>query len=204
MGSGADRDTKATCSCKVGTLVETVDLEELDEKLERLWQEEGVSVRRLARYVGERVLEQTLEDAGAEFTVAELDTIYDLVRGIDVSDAASIEKRRQLEREGVDVDALDDRFVSHQTVYRHLTGCLGIEYERDPVDAASTLEQIRAVQHRTATVAADRVERLAANAVLDHADYQVIVDVSATCEHCGSYYELGELVSGGGCGCNLS
>lgn len=198
--AGAD---SPDCQCKVGTLIQTFGFEDLDETLERSWRDEGVSVRRLARDVNERVLERTLEDAGVEFLGAELGTTYDLIEGDEVSDADRIEKRRQLSRRGVDVDALADRFVSHQTIYRHLTDCLDLEYEQPSVDAESALDRIRAVQHRTATVAGDRVERLAANGSLDHDEYQIIVDVTATCGHCGNYYELGELFSKGGCGCTV-
>lgn len=203
MDPGPSGAHSSDCNCKVGTLIQTYGFDDLDETLERSWREEGVSVRQLARDVNERVLGRTLEDAGIEFIGAELETTYDLLEGSTVSDAARIEKRRQLGREGVDVEELEDQFVSHQTVYRHLTACLGLEYERTPADTDTALDQIRAVQHRTVTVADDRVDRLAANGGLDHDDYQVIVDVTLTCEHCGNYYELGELFSKGGCGCEV-
>ncbi|MGM0399239.1 MAG: rod-determining factor RdfA [Halobacteriota archaeon] len=201
MSPGPAGAKSPDCHCKVGTLIQTFGFDDLDETLERSWRDGGASVRQLTRDVNERVLARTLDDAGVEFLGAELETTYDLLQGDDVSDAARIEKRRQLGREGVDVERLQTQFVSHQTVYRHLTDCLGLEFERTPVDADTALDQVRAVQHRTAAVAGDRVERLAANDGLDHGDYQIIVDVTATCEHCGTYYELGELFSKGGCGC---
>lgn len=203
MGTGPTGVHSSDCHCKVGTLIEAFDLDGLDDDLERSWQDDGVSVRRLARTVNHRVLARTLQDAGVDVVDAELETTYDILRGREGSDASRIEKRRQLGRNGVDVEQLENQFVSHQTVYRHLTDCLGLEYERSPVDADSALDQIRAVQHRTASVAEDRVERLAANGGLDHDDYQVIVDVTATCDHCGAYYELGDLFSTGGCGCQV-
>ncbi|UWG47990.1 Uncharacterized protein HSRCO_1711 [Halanaeroarchaeum sp. HSR-CO] len=201
MNPGPADEKSADCHCKVGTLIQTFGFDDLDDTLERSWRDEGVSVRQLPRDVNERVLARTLDDADVEFLRPELETTYDLLVGDDVSDAARIEKRRHLSKAGVDVERLQNQFVSHQTVYRHLTDCLGLEFERAPIDADTALDQVRAVQHRTAAVAGDRVERLAGNDGLDHGDYQIIVDVTATCEHCGTYYELGELFSKGGCGC---
>lgn len=201
MAPGAASEGSVICDCKVGRLVESFDLPELNDELERMWTDEDVSVRTLARTANKRAVERTLEEANTDVLRAEIDTIYDQIQGTDVSEATMIEKRRQLERDGVDVETLSKHFVSHQTMYRHLTGCLELAYEKVEMDGKSALEQIRSLQHRTASVTEERVERLANNDVLDHDDYQVIVDVTATCDYCGTYYELDDFFSQGGCGC---
>lgn len=195
-------DDEPGCQCKVGSLADSFELTTLDDELTRGWLEEGESVRALTRRVNVHVLEHVLQAAGVDALEAELDTIYELLQGDDVSDAAHIEKRRQLSRDGVDVDTLETRFVSHQTVYRHLTECLDLEYDHDTTNSVGpALEQIRSVQHRTASVASDRIGRLDTSGHLDHDDYRVRVEVTVTCKRCGSFYELGELLERGGCDC---
>lgn len=191
------------CDCKVGESLAAYDLEPLSADLRRRWGgADGESVRDLAQFVNERILERALDGAGVDYLDAETATIYRLVTGDGVTSGARVEKRRQLARDGVDVEGLDDDFVSHQTVYRHLTDCLDAQYERPADDpTAAALEQIRALQNRTVRVTEDRVDRLRRGGHLEGGAYSVIVDLTVTCERCGDHHEVGALLESGGCAC---
>lgn len=71
------------------------------------------------------------EPADAE---GEVETLYALLTDEDVSDDDRLRARRRLEQDGIDVDALQDEFVSYQTIQRYLQdhrGASSTSEERD-------------------------------------------------------------------------
>ena len=191
------------CGCKVGTAIEEFGLSSMNDELVRRWSDpDGESVRALADAFNRRILSTALDAAGVEILEPEVETIYRLLQDDDVSSGMRVTKRRQLQRADVDIDRVSDHFVSHQTLYRHLTGCLeqsAAGSTPDPVSSA--VDDVEGLVRRTETVIADRIERLDGADALDHRDYRVLVDIAITCEHCGDVYRFEELLERGGCGC---
>lgn len=191
------------CGCKVGTAITEYGLSGMNEELVRRWSDpEGESVRSLADVFNRRILSTALDAAGVEILDPEVETIYRLLRDEDVSSGMRVTKRRQLERADVDIDQVSDHFISHQTLYRHLTGCLDQSARASTTDpVSSAVDDVEGLVRRTETVVTDRIERLERADALDHQDYRVLVDIAVTCEHCGDVYRFEELLERGGCGC---
>ncbi len=59
--------------------------------------------------------------------------------GLDaVSSGTQVQTRNELQRDGVLVDRVESDFVSHQTVYNHLTNCLGAKLEAPRIPSLSS------------------------------------------------------------------
>lgn len=190
--------------CKVGRLIEEHDLEGLGEELEHRWtapDAERESLRSLADLVNRRVLEATLRSAGHSPTSSELEGIYEAITAESVDSGTRTRKRRELQRRGVDVQALQDSFVTHQAVHTYLTEYRDATFERDPTtveDERATLARLRS---RTSAVTESALERLAAADRIADADYEALVDVRVLCRDCGRSTDVDSLLDDGGCAC---
>lgn len=208
MADGAAAD----CGCKVGRVADGRGLDGLDDELVRR-REDGASLRDLADAVNRRVLEAALEAAGVDDRGDELfgavegeravEAVYEaLAGGTEPARAARV--RTRLEQHGVDVDALEDDWVTHPTVRRHLRECLGVDTAREPTitveDAVDTVEWARA---RAAGVVERTFERLGATDLVRTGDLDVTVALQLTCEDCGNTYRPRELLDRGGCACEV-
>ena len=204
-GDGADRDETDS---KVGRLIETYGLGGLDRELAERWtapEGDRSSLRELADVFNRRLLAAAVEDAGVETIDGEVENTYRLLTGDDVSAGVRTEVRNRLDRDGVDVDALETDFVSHQAIHTYLTTYREVELERaerSPEERREQeLETIRRLQSRTTAVTQDSVERLAAGELLELGDADVFVDVRVFCEECGGDFTVDELLRRGGCHC---
>jgi DNA-binding transcriptional ArsR family regulator len=197
------------CGCKVGRLVEDYGLHYLHDELQRRWTDDAdrYSVRELEALLNQGLIRAELEAVGDSPLDGEVENLYELLTSDDVSSGKRIEARRRLERRDVDVDRLSDDFVSHQTVYRHLTSCLDLEYESDceneenEVIVERSLETLRALKRRTTVVSEGTTNRLNDRDIIDIEDPQVFVDLSVTCIECGNDFSLTELGEGATCDC---
>lgn len=198
--SGASRTSK------VERVVERYDLDGMGERLEELWVGDGEthSLRELAELFNVRVLEAALTSASVDTLEGEPANTYELLTGDDVSEGVRIQTRRKLERDGVDVDRLERDFVSHQAVYTYLTKHRGVEHgsdaEDDAVDNVATT--VRRLANRTTAVAESNLERLREAEQISLGEFDVGVEVRVTCEDCGTYTTVEELLADGGCGCD--
>jgi len=190
---------------KIERVVDQYDLEGMGERLEELWIGEGEShsLRELATLFNVRVLEAALTDASVDTLEGEPANTYELLTGDDVSEGVRTRTRRKLERDGVDVDRLERDFVSHQAVYTYLTKHRGVEHddgdEDDAVDSVSTT--LRRLNNRTTAVVESNLERLRAADDITLGEFGVTADVRVTCEDCGTYTTVEELLADGGCDC---
>lgn len=204
MGEGSDGSGDvAVCDCKVGRVVERRGMAGMDDRLAERWQSGEASLRTLEREFNVEVLRAATRASGRSPLAGEAENLYRLLTDDDVTGGMEVRARRRLEGEGVDVDAVQSDFVSHQTVHNHLTGCLGVERdpdERDPVAAAE--DRIRPLQARLEAVAADALGGLARDGSVAAGDLDVLVDVSVTCDDCGVRRELGAFLAEGGCDCD--
>lgn len=188
--------------CKVGRVLAAHDLSGLAADLGERWRRDGASVRGLQSAVNVAVLRAAADDAGHAPLAGEAENLYRLLTDDDVTGGARVRARRRLEADGVDVDAVRESFVSHQTVYNHLTDCLAVEHESGPSDPVADAEdRVRPLQARLEAVAADALARLDREDALSVGDPQVYVDVAVTCDDCGRRREFGDLLAAGGCDC---
>lgn len=197
-----------TCDCKVGAVAERYDLAEISTDLEVLWTEEGesrYSLRELAEYFNQQVLEAAMLDAGMNPLEGEAANAYRLLAGEESGAGHRVQAEHRLEFEGVPVETVTDDFVTHQTVYRHLKNCLEAEYEResDPdTRVERDVERIESFQSRIGIIVEEIVDRLRGAGLFDIGSVTTYVDVQILCEDCGEVYSPGDLLERDGCACD--
>lgn len=191
---------------KVERMVNRYDLQGMPEQLEARWLgRDGPtrSLRTLAREFNIAVMEQTLLDVGHHITSPEIETMYDILQGDTGSGADRTQVRRDLERREVDVDRLEDDFLTHQAVHTYLTKGRGVSKptdDRDPVDRArETIDRLRS---RTASVTASELSRLEQSTGLTLGETDPIVTVMVNCQDCGMYTNIRDVFDAGGCDCS--
>ncbi|WP_255152086.1 rod-determining factor RdfA [Halorarius halobius] len=208
-GTDADGAESVDCSCKVDRIAGKYGLEGIHRELEDRWvrPEDPDSLRELATEFNERVLRSAMLEAGMNPIDGETTNLYRLLTEESVSRSDRIRAVNRLEREGVDIEAVDDDFVSHQTIYRHLRQCL--QAERGSATERSDMrhriemsdDRIQSLRNRTSAVAEDTVERLRDKGALDVDEFHVYVGVTFTCMDCGSTYEASDFLENRGCDC---
>lgn len=202
----ASADTGTACGCKIGRVTEEYDLTGLNGELITYWVGDGDeqrSTRELATYVNHRILGETLTNAGIPPRKGEVENTYHLLTDDDVSSGTRVQTRNELQRDGVPVEQVESDFVSHQTVYNHLTDCLetSIETPSDEERLERTEEKLGALQNRTEAVTSDNVDRLKRTGILEIGEFNVNVSVTVTCENCFQEYTIRELLENGSCDC---
>ena len=197
----------AECNCKVGRVIGRYELGNLSDELEQRWlgeDHERESLRSLAEYVNYHILRTTMRDAGIEVVDGEVENTYRLLMSSDTSAGDQTQVERRLKHAGIDVSAVKSAFVSHQTIHTHLRECRGASREGPDHDRLETTRRtISALQSRTEAVVEDSLSRLAGNELaLNGVD--AFVTTQVVCEHCGRQHEVADLLSNGGCGCQIS
>lgn len=189
---------------KVVRLLEEYDLHGLGAELEQRWtaNEDRYSLRDLAAYFNQHLVEQALEEANVQLLDGEVENIYRLLTDDSVSGAERTRVRRRLERDGVDVDALEGDFVTYQAIRTYLKEDRGAEYtptQTDPVEReATTLQQL---QGRISAVTEGKLENLRDNDELALDKFRTLVSTQIVCEECNTKYDVLELLDRGGCDC---
>lgn len=191
---------------KVERVVEKYDLDGLGDELEARWTTEGddrLGLRDLAERVNHAVVEAALDRAGVDTLDGEVENVHRLLTDDDVSGGVRIETRRLLERNGVDVEALEADMVTHQAVHTYLT-----KYRDASLDTGSDAEQIEKDRQRLdrlraklSAVTGDTVDRLDRTDRIAVGEFDVFVDVDVLCRDCSTQYAVGELLRDGGCDC---
>lgn len=186
---------------KVARLINEYDLDGLGAELERKWTAPAAdrsSLRELASVVNRRVLAARVREAGGRPLDGEVANLYRLLSEPDAGAADRTRARRRMEREGIDVDALTDEFVSYQAVRTYLTSHRGVSYEAEPVGPEETIARL---QGRLEAVAADKLADARDRGELPLGDHEVTVAVSVACRDCGRQLDVGTLLADGGCDC---
>lgn len=188
---------------KVGRVIRAYDLDGMGANLEAAWTGESgerTSLRDLADEFNEAVLRAALGEVGVSSLSVDVSSTYEAIRGDSGSSATRA--RRRLEREGVDVDEVTSDFVTHQAIHTYLTQ----EREASLPDASEDIakrkvETVEKLQGRMSAVAESALTALANADELDRADYDILIDVRAVCQNCGTDAPVSELIRRGGCGC---
>jgi len=191
---------------KVASLLEAYDCSALGAELEAMWtaEQNRRTLRDLAAYFNTQLLRAAVERADEQLLDGEAENLYRLLTDDAVSSADRTRARRRLERIGVDVNELEEQFVSYQAIRTYLTNERGAEYTPDTDDdpVAREAENLRKVQGRTTAVVEGKLDQLRASGHLDLQEFRTIVDVRVICEECNTQYSVGELLDVGGCDCD--
>jgi hypothetical protein len=198
--SGSRRQTK------VERLIEEQDLKGLEATLTSRWTAEGdnrMSLRELADIFNERLLESALLEAGENPIEGEVRNYYQVLTDDDASVGARTEVRNKLERAGVEIDALESDFVSHQAIHTYLTSRKGVSYEApdDEGRLKRAEESLRRLEGRTETVTENTISRLKDDSTLSLGEFLVMTSVDILCEECGTRHDVTSLLEQGGCDC---
>ncbi|MGQ3414414.1 rod-determining factor RdfA [Natrinema versiforme] len=197
---------ESTCTCKIGTLADAYELDSLYEELVARWtgaHSEEESVRTLADRFNQRLLRAEMRDANIELVEGRVENLYELLTDEDRLEAVRLEAQSTLERNGIDVDRLQNQFVSHQTMYRHFRNCLDVEKERNVLTTEKERDRIHSIQHRAESVVDDSVARLRDGGKLDIDEFEVLINFRISCEHCGTLHDVTDLLEAGGCDCQM-
>lgn len=207
--SGADRSTGRRV--KVARLVDEYDLDGLGDRLVEQWTapaDERESLRSLAESFNRRLLRAALESAGVRPLESELDTYHAVLTDGDAGTGERVDVERELERAGVDVDALKSDFVTHQAVHTYLTDHRGVSLPEESVSSDERVERGRTtidkLDGRLSTVATSVLEGLRDAGHLTLGDFRVFTRVEVYCEDCDTQVGVGELFGAGGCDCDAS
>ena len=190
---------------KVARLLEEYDMESLGPELERLWtaDEDRRSLRELADRFNRALLERAIEKVSVRRLDGEVENTYRLLTDDDVNSADRTRARRRLERDGVDVDALLDDFVTYQAMRTYLKEHRGAEYSRegsDPLERET--ENAQRLRGRMVSVTEGKLKRLQDNGQLGLGEFRTLANIQVVCEDCNSRFEVVELLERGGCECS--
>lgn len=191
--------------CKIDRVSAKYNLDGLDQELICDWTGSGEtrSIRELTTEFNERILARSLNDVGVLTKDGEIENLYHLLTDESVSSADRIQARSELEREGVPVETLESDFVSHQTLYNHLTDCIGVSQQTpgkgERLD--SNREKLGALQNRTAAVTEDTVDQLRRNDVVAIGEFDVFVSTTVTCTDCETQFTVEEFLDERQCSC---
>ncbi len=194
---------------KVRRVIDSYGLDGLGDELAARWIGDGYereSLRSLADRFNTRVLAASMEAAGLSPLDGEVENTYRLLTDEEVSAGMRTQVSRRLERDGLDPDAVQSDFVSHQAIHTYLTGDREIEPpEADDGDRLNAdKETIQRLRSRLEAVTENTVGRLDTTDRLDVGAFSVLVDLQVVCADCGATYEIDELFDQGGCDCDPS
>lgn len=192
---------------KVERVIDEYDLDGLGTELEARWLATGDdrwSLRELADLVNRKLLTAALERVGATPLDGEVANVYRVLRDDDVSSGMVTSLRRRLERDGVDVEAVERDFVSHQTIHTYLRERRGVERPDDGDRVTKEQRSIGKLQGRLTAVTEDSLDRLRDADEVDVGEFEVFTRVEVLCVECGTQYEAGRLLDRGGCDCTDS
>ncbi|GGM51132.1 rod-determining factor RdfA [Haloarcula argentinensis] len=186
--------------CKIARVADDYNISEIDAKLiER--REQDDSLRDLATYLNKQILSKSL-DTGTREVVGDADSIYMVLRGNDVNRSRQAELRSKLDRNGIDIEAVERDFVSHQTVRNHLHDCKAIDTGRkSTVDLDGAEKTIEWAQARSEGVIEQTLDRLRNAGNVTDTPTEVTLSVRVGCSACGRTYRIEDYLEQGGCDC---
>jgi hypothetical protein len=190
---------------KVNRLIDEYDLQGMGAELEQLWtaDEDRRSLRDLATHFNQHLLNHALDAADIQQLDGELENTYRLLTDDEVSSTELTRVRRRLEREGIDVDSLQDDFVTYQAIRTYLTKHRDAEYtpsETDPIERQKT--NIRKLRGRVISVTENQLKQLRNGDELTIGEFRVLGDIQIVCEDCNTQLDVLELLDRGSCRCS--
>lgn len=189
---------------KIPRVAEKYGLADIEDELVRLRTgEDPLSLRNLARYFNERLLEVAMREAGIDALEGEVENVYRLLTSDETSTGVRTETKKKLERDGINVAELQSDFVSYQAVRTYLREKRDATYERQSDDdrVEQVNRSIARLRSRTTAVTEEKLSQLERTGRIDLGEFRVLLDLRIFCEDCGAQYEVGDLLEEGGCDC---
>jgi len=187
--------------CKITRVAQAYHIRDVDTKLLQQ-RERGASLRALATFFNKQILSRALNRATQE-VIGDAETIYEVLMDDDTDRARQAELRSKLARYDVDIDDVQQDFVSHQTVRNHLNGCREIDTGREPdLDLESGRKTIEWAQARSEGVIEQTIERLRNAGEVADTQTEVTQSVRVACSACGQSYRIEAFLEQGGCDCH--
>ena len=191
---------------KVGRVLKKYDLLELHSQLPGRWlgeYGEATSLRSLAEQINIAVLAQAMRDADKEPLDGETENAYRLLTDDDVNTGVRTQQRNRLQRIGIDVETLEQDFVTHQAVHSYLTEGLGISKEVDSGDPIDTHQKrIQRLRSRTTAVIQNSLSELKDGDDISDGEFDVIVDMQVYCRKCDTQADIFDILRETGCDCD--
>lgn len=192
---------EAECSCKFGRMSSKYDLASFERELKQQWQSsDGPGLRTLADRFNREILRTALEDAGERLLKGESENLYRLLTDDDVSAGIYTQARNRLHEQGVDPDSIESAFISYQTVNRHFKNCRDLTKEESNTgsEKRTLKDRIFALKNRTVRVTEST---LGQENNVQFEEQNVFVDITVSCEECGTVVPVAEAIEGQSCGC---
>lgn len=192
---------------KVDRLIDAYDFEGLGDELECRWTDDDdrASLRQLADDVNLRLLESALAETGERRPDGDLENLYHRLTDDDRGSGAHVRARNTLQRHGVDVDALRQDFVSHQSIYTYLTNHRNVDPPDRTPSKQEQLDQrcatVQRLKTRLASVTETAITELVEAGHLTLGDCRVLVTVRVQCTDCNTRRSVTDLFAEGGCEC---
>lgn len=186
--------------CKIARVANDYNISDIDAKLTER-REQGDSLRDLATYLNKQILSESL-NTGTREVVGDADSIYEVLNGNDVNRSRQVELRSKLDRNGIDIEAVERDFVSHQTVRNHLHDCKAIDTGRKTtVDIDGAQKTIEWAQARSEGVIEQTLERLRNAGNVADTPTEVTLSVRVGCSACGQTHRIEDFLEQRGCDC---
>jgi len=186
--------------CKVDRVADKYHLGDLDGRLQRRRCNKDASLRDLDEYINTRVLESAMISSGMDPVDGEAANYLSLLRSDD--EISRKEARRELARQGVPVDDLEEDFVSYQTVRKHLNECMEIDtsksYSPEPDEDRDRMGNLKG---RTENVIRRTITRLRKHGAVRIGEPTAIVSMKVRCGTCGRTHDVSELLRQRACAC---
>jgi hypothetical protein len=201
---GSESDTKRS---KVARLIGEYGLDGLGDELEERWtrSEDRSSLRDLADYFNRQLLESALESIDTDPLQGGVDNVYRLLTDDDVTSGVRQETRSRLEQRGVDVESLENDFVSYQAIRTYLKEYRDTSSPDTSVDPDTHRQRkrttIQQLTSRLTTVTEEALGELKNADRLALGEFNVLVAVRVHCLDCDSRVSIPELIRNGGCDC---
>ncbi|SNR57823.1 rod-determining factor RdfA [Halorubrum vacuolatum] len=193
---------------KVAKLLLEYEIEKsFGDKLVELWtanHENRESLRSLEDRFNKRLLEESVNEAGMPVLDGEMSNVYRLLTDEDVSSGKRTEVRNRLEREGINVEQLENDFVTYQAIRSYLKEYRNATYEKtDENRVEKSVETIQRLKSRTTSVVETTFTQLNENGSISIGEFRVIIDINVYCQSCGTQYGAVELLKKKNCECKI-
>ncbi|WP_318569910.1 rod-determining factor RdfA [Salinigranum marinum] len=188
--------------CKVDRVSDKYALLDLDDRILTRRTEDGAGGRRLASYINHWLLRRAMFSEGMSVIDGAERNYYRLLTDDDVAETSRNDARRRLRLAGVDVEEVEDDFVSHKAVYHHLNKCLGVDTSRNYTpDLSKGLVDIEKFIGRIKIVVSGEISRLSKYGRVAISEPDVIVSVKIRCSDCGRSHNIVHFMRNPKCHC---
>jgi hypothetical protein len=193
---------------KVPRLIDTYGLgAEYGDSLEDRWTadtEQRLSLRSLADRFNKQLLETAMVDAGMSPLAGEVANLYRLLTEDDISSGNRTEARKRLEQEGVDIDQLEQDFVTYQAIRSYLKEYRGAKHsgENGVTRTENVVETVQRLKSRVSSVAKKNLTQLRDGGRISLGEFRLFVEITVFCQSCNTQKGIVELLQQGGCECH--